>query len=321
MEYSSGVTVLLFCGHEDQREVVGDQRVLHGAGGQQRADQHAPAPAAGRRVARPATAPRPGAPPPPAAGGGAPGPTTLTDDAGDAGHEGEPDADRAEVARRASADRAGRRHLHPVRVLGGIGRGVLDHDGVGVERGATSSEAKWPTTTTGIRGGRAGAGCPCWPRGRRAAPWQMVKSGPASPWRGCVPGHDRALEAEGLRAERVPVGQGLVDRVEVVERAAQALDEQEDERDGQEGEDDEDAPARPPAPGGGTAGPWWTSDVGGLGGGVGSVVVPVTTARRVPARRRARRPALRHPQRPLPAPAAQDQADGVDEQRRRGRAT
>ncbi len=114
---------------------------------------------------------------------------------------------------------------------------------------------------------------------------------------------DGALQAERLGAERVPMGEGLVDRVEVVERAAQALDEQEDERDDQQGEDGQDPPAGPPARAAdGTAGPWCTSDVGGLGGGVGSVVVPVTTARRGAARSPARPAAA--PTSAAPAPSA-----------------
>ena len=88
-----------------------------------------------------------------------------------------------------------------------------------------------------------------------------------------VPGHDVALEAEGLGAQRRPVGQGLVDRVEVVERAPESLDEEEDEGDDQEGEDHQDAAAGLAPRRGGTAGPRRTSDVGGLGGGLGSVVV------------------------------------------------
>ena len=75
----------------------------------------------------------------------------------------------------------------------------------------------------------------------------MVKSDPASvAW--MVPG----TTVPSRRNVWVPSvcrwAIGLVDRVEVVERAAQPLDEEEDERDGQEREDGEDPPAGPPAP-------------------------------------------------------------------------
>ena len=60
---------------------------------------------------------------------------------------------------------------------------------------------------------------------------------------------DGALEPERLGTQGLPVGEGLADRVEVVERTTQALDEEEDERDGQDREDGEEAPADPPAPG------------------------------------------------------------------------
>ena len=118
---------------------------------------------------------------------------------------------------------------------------------------------------------------------------------------------DHALEPEGRRAELLAVGEGLVDRVEVVERAPQSLDEQEHEGDGQQGEDDEEPPAgRRRRRGGGTAGPWCASDVGGLGGGLVSVAVSVTTVRRAAgALSRLGRRRLRHPQGALPAPAAQ----------------
>ena len=107
---------------------------------------------------------------------------------------------------------------------------------------------------------------------------------------------------------------GLVDRVEVVERAAQPLDEQEDERDAR-------SRRRRPGPASWSAGAAAAARPGPanlgrrragrrarLGGGAGHDRSPRAGA---PSASVA---GVRHPQRPLPAPAAQDQADGVDEQ-------
>ena len=176
------------------------------------------------------------------------------------------------------------------------------------------SDVKWPTTTTGIRGWKSWGGLPVLATCTTWGPWQMAKSEPAG---GGVDGarDHRALQAERLRAERVPVGQGLVDRVEVVERAAQAFDEQEDEGDGQERRTRRGragssgavaAAAARPGPGGPRTSAGWAA---------GSARWSCRS-RPLAAGRRAlglggRR--LRHLQRPLPAPAAQDQADGVDE--------
>ena len=95
------MTVLLFWATNTRVKSWVTQRVLHGARGEQGADEHdrrqqpgvgpGRSPRAGRRRARrPARCPRRS----PAA---ATSPTTLHDDAGEAGHEGEPDADGPQV--------------------------------------------------------------------------------------------------------------------------------------------------------------------------------------------------------------------------------
>ena len=153
---------------------------------------------------------------------------------------------------------------------------VLDSNAV------EASEAKWPTTTTGMR--------PCEELGRAPGVGHGHGLGALAdeevrPGRRRVDGarHDGALQAEGLRAQRGLVRQRLVNRVEVVERAAQTLDEEEDERHHEQREDHEHAPAHLAPPGrrhgrtrvdlgrrrGGR---------GGVGGGVGHDRSPGTAA-------------------------------------------
>ena len=125
-------------GHEHEREVVGDERVLHGARGEEGAheDHRCQQPGVGcrplRRRRRSGVSERCGVPDEPPAGDE---PDDAHDDPGEAGQEGEPDPYRPRNWRPASADRAGCRHLHPVRILGDVGARVLDQNGVRDEGG------------------------------------------------------------------------------------------------------------------------------------------------------------------------------------------
>ena len=171
-------------------------------------------------------------------------PNAMTTTPATLAHEGQPDADRPEmgVDHQQAAPAV---ELDPTRVLRGVGRGVLHLDRVGQEL-ARGVRAKWPTTTTGMRDWNSCGGLPVLTTSTTLAPWHIAKSAPAG-GRVDRAGHHVALEPEARRPQLGRCASGLVDRVEVVERAPEPLDEQEHERPGQQGEDDEQ-PAAGPAP-------------------------------------------------------------------------
>ena len=145
MEYSSGVTVLLFWATNTSVKSCVTRACSMAPSRRGRPRAH------GRQ--QPGVGPRSAA-----AGAGAPAPRRRAAGGGPARRcsrrcrRGRPRR-RARCRwspgwRRASAGRAGRRRLHPVRVLGGVGARVLDQDGVRDEV-VEVSDVKWPTTTTG----------------------------------------------------------------------------------------------------------------------------------------------------------------------------
>ena len=188
-------------------------------------------------------------------------------------------ADGPEMWRRPSADRAGCLGLHPTRVLGGVGRGVLHQDGVRHEvgRGVRGEVARRRPRGSGP--GTAGAGSRCWRRGRRWVP-RRCRSPNRSRWSGWCRG--RPSPRDGRSACRATPGARRPGRPCRSSRASCPVPRRAGRRRRRSG-----ARRRPgPAGSSGVAaaaarpGPRRTSDGGGLGGGLGSVVVPVTTARR-----------------------------------------
>ncbi len=162
----------------------------------------------------------------------------------DAGDERQPDPDRPEMGVDHQQAVAGGR-VDPPRVLRDVGRGVLHLDRVGQEL-ARRVRAKWPTTTTGMSFWNSCGGLPLFTTSTTLAPWRHREVSPGG-GRADRAGHDVALEPEGRRAELGPMRERLVDRVEVVERAPEALDEQEDQRAAEQDEHEQEPPLGAPA--------------------------------------------------------------------------
>ena len=186
MEYSSGVTVLLFSATNDDGEVVGDERVLHGA--RRRAARRRASPPANQRPSPSGSRPPPpdvGRPAGPASpvtrAGVAPGDETDGDHAAphDARHEGQPDPDRPEM--RVEHQQTGsavvtltRPGCCAVYVDECLTMMVLDRNAV------EPSEVKWPTTTTGMLDLEQLGGLPVLATVHDVAPWHMRKSVPSA---------------------------------------------------------------------------------------------------------------------------------------------